>query len=120
MVLFHGEGSVGVPLCGWRHGSFLFDLLQIAEGRLLANDDKQGVMLGSVLAENLNMHSGDAMEIEGDFVTTTPFESKLFPGTKMQTIEVGVNAFPDQAPGLTLPITPDWVEITAAEAAGTK
>ena len=50
----------------------------------------------------------------------TPFESKLFPGTKMQTIEVGVNAFPDQAPGLTLPITPDWVEITAAEAAGTK
>ena len=35
----------------------------------------------------------------------------------MQTIEVGVNAFPDQAPGLTLPITPDWVEITAAEAA---
>ena len=50
----------------------------------------------------------------------TPFESKLFPDTKMQTIEVGKNAFPDQAPGLTLPITPDWVEITAAEAAGTK
>jgi ribose transport system substrate-binding protein len=61
-----------------------------------------------------------SIEIEGDFITTTPFESKLFPGTKMQTIEVGVNAFPDQAPGLTLPITPDWVEITAAEAAGTK
>jgi ribose transport system substrate-binding protein len=60
-----------------------------------------------------------SIEVEGDFVTTTPFESKLFPGTKMQTIEVGVNAFPDQAPGLTLPITPDWVEITAAEAAGT-
>ncbi len=34
--------------------------------------------------------------------------------------QVGVNAFPDQAPGLTLPITPDWVDITAAEAAGTK
>lgn len=59
-----------------------------------------------------------SVEIEGDFVTTTPFESKLFPGAKMQTIEVGVNAFPDQPPGLTLPISPDWVEITAAEAAG--
>lgn len=57
--------------------------------------------------------------VNGDFVTTTPFESKLYPGTKMQKIEVGTNAFPDQAPGLTLPITPDWVEITAAEAAGT-
>ena len=33
-------------------------------------------------------------------------------------IELGENAFPDQPPGLTLPITPDWVEITAAEAAG--
>ena len=38
----------------------------------------------------------------------------------MQKIEVGKNAFPDLAPGLTLPITPDWVEITAEEAAGTK
>ncbi len=38
----------------------------------------------------------------------------------MQTIEVGVNAFPDQPPGLTLPISPDWVDITAAEAAGEK
>ena len=42
------------------------------------------------------------------------------PGTKMQTIEIGENAFPDQPPGLTLPITPDWVEITAEEAAGSK
>ena len=36
----------------------------------------------------------------------------------MIKIEVGDNAFPDRAPGLTLPITPDWVEITAAEASG--
>jgi ribose transport system substrate-binding protein len=59
------------------------------------------------------------ISVKGDFVTTDPFESKLYPGTKMIKIEVGKNAFPDQAPGLTLPITPDWVEITAAEAAGT-
>lgn len=58
--------------------------------------------------------------VNGDFVTTTPFDSKLYPGTKMQIIKIGDNAFPDQAPGLTLPITPDWVDITAAEAAGTK
>jgi ribose transport system substrate-binding protein len=59
-----------------------------------------------------------SIQVESDFVTTTPFDSKLFPGTKMQVIELGVNAFPDQPPGLTLPISPDWVEITAAEAAG--
>jgi ribose transport system substrate-binding protein len=59
-----------------------------------------------------------SIQVEGDFITTTPFESKLYPGTKMQVIEIGKNAFPDQPPGLTLPITPDWVEITAAEAGG--
>ena len=37
----------------------------------------------------------------------------------MQKIEIGKNAFPDLAPGVSLPITPDWVEITPAEAAGT-
>ena len=56
--------------------------------------------------------------VNGDFVTTTPFTSKLYPDANMLQIEVGVNAFPESAPGLTLPITPDWVEITAAEASG--
>ena len=40
------------------------------------------------------------------------------PNAKMQKIEIGENVFPDLPPGLTLPITPDWVEITPAEAAG--
>jgi putative ABC transport system permease protein len=66
MVLFRGEGVVGVPLCGWRHGSFPFDLLEVAEGRMLAADDVRGVMLGSVLAENQARHAGDEMEIEGE------------------------------------------------------
>jgi ribose transport system substrate-binding protein len=61
-----------------------------------------------------------SISVKGDFVTTDPFESQLYPGTKMIKIAIGQNAFPDQAPGLTLPITPDWVEISAAEAAGTK
>jgi putative ABC transport system permease protein len=65
MVLLRGEGIVGVPLCGWRRSSFLFDLLEIAEGRLLADTDVWGVMLGNVLAENLARHAGDEMEIEG-------------------------------------------------------
>ena len=57
--------------------------------------------------------------VNGDFVTTTPFKSKLYPDANMLEIKVGVNAFPDAAPGLTLPITPDWVNISAKEASGT-
>ncbi len=57
--------------------------------------------------------------IKSDFVTTNPFESKLYPEATMLKIVVGENAFPDQPPGLTLPITPEWVNISAQEAAGT-
>jgi ribose transport system substrate-binding protein len=56
--------------------------------------------------------------VRANFVTSDPFDSKLFPNAKMEKIEVGKNVFPDLAPGLTLPVQPDWVEITAQEAAG--
>jgi len=56
--------------------------------------------------------------VEGDFLSTDPIKSELYPDAVMQKIEIGTNAWPDRPPGLTLPITPDWVEITAEEAAG--
>ena len=52
------------------------------------------------------------------FVTTKPFTSARYPDAQMLPIELGANAFPDAPPGLTLPVSPDWVEITAAEASG--
>ena len=56
--------------------------------------------------------------VNGDFLTTDPIKSELYPDAVMQKLEMGKNAFTDQPPGLTLPITPDWVDITAKEAAG--
>ena len=56
--------------------------------------------------------------VNGDFLATDPFKSELYPDAVIQKIEIGKNAFPDGPPGLTLPITPTWVEITAKEAAG--
>jgi ribose transport system substrate-binding protein len=56
--------------------------------------------------------------VKGDFLSTDPFKSELYPDAVVQKIEIGKNAFPDLAPGLTLPISPDWVDITAKEAAG--
>jgi ribose transport system substrate-binding protein len=58
--------------------------------------------------------------LHGPFLSTDPMPSTLFPDIKMDKIAVGQNAFPDLAPGLALPITPDWVTITPQEAAGTK
>jgi ribose transport system substrate-binding protein len=60
--------------------------------------------------------------IAGDFLATNGgdggWKSKLYPDAVIQKIEIGKNAFPDRSPGLTLPISPSWVEITAEEAAG--
>lgn len=58
--------------------------------------------------------------VNGDFLATNGGEwtSTLYPDAVIQKIEIGKNAWLDRPPGLTLPITPDWVEITAKEAAG--
>ena len=52
------------------------------------------------------------------FLPTDPQPSKRFPDAKMDKIEVGKTAFPDLAPGLVLPVSPDWLQISPAEAAG--
>ncbi len=56
--------------------------------------------------------------INADFLSTDPIKSELYPDAVIQKLEIGKNAFPDLSPGLTLPISPSWVEITAQEAAG--
>ena len=56
--------------------------------------------------------------VYGDFVTTDPIKSALYPDAVMDKIEIGKNAFPDGPPGLTLPLTPSWVDITAKDASG--
>jgi ribose transport system substrate-binding protein len=56
--------------------------------------------------------------VNGPFLTTDPTPSPLFPGAVMEKIEVNKNAFLNLPPGLALPFTPDWVGITAKEAAG--
>jgi ribose transport system substrate-binding protein len=80
----------------------------------------EAIKLAVEILDTGNRPAERSVQVEGDFVTTHPFDSKLYPGTKMQTIVIGENAFPDQPPGLTLPITPDWVEITAEEASGSQ
>ncbi|MBV9221508.1 MAG: substrate-binding domain-containing protein [Methylobacteriaceae bacterium] len=51
-------------------------------------------------------------------LTTDPVEAKYAANSTVQKIDLGRNAFPDLAPGLSLPISPDWVEITPKEASG--
>lgn len=54
----------------------------------------------------------------GPFLSTNPAPLTLFSDVAMEKIEVNKNAFPNLPPGLALPFSPNWVEITAQEAAG--
>jgi ribose transport system substrate-binding protein len=58
--------------------------------------------------------------LDNPLLTNAPADGKYLPGTKFEKLELGKSAFPDLAPGISLPISPAWVEITAAEAAGSK
>lgn len=56
--------------------------------------------------------------VSAPFLTTDAAVSKVFPGIAVEKIEIGKNAFPNLAPGLSLPFSPDWVEIKPQELGG--
>ena len=58
---------------------------------------------------------------EADYprLTTKQVEGDFSPGVEIQDLEVGTNVFPDLPPGLVLPVSPSWLEVTPEEAAGT-
>jgi ribose transport system substrate-binding protein len=59
-----------------------------------------------------------SIQFESPRLTTDLLHADYSPGARLEKLEIGKNAFPDQPPGLTLPISPDWVQITPKEAAG--
>ncbi len=69
VVSFPEANLIGVPIQGWAADSFLFDDLKMIEGRRLLANDRRVVMLGIILARNLDKRPGDTIEIEME-----PFE----------------------------------------------
>lgn len=66
IVSFEKSSFIGVPIQGWPVDSFMFDDLKILTGRRLQAGDSKVVMLGGVLATNLDKRVGDTIEIEGE------------------------------------------------------
>lgn len=56
--------DISMLLQGWIPGSFLFDDLEMTEGRTLTADDQNAVILGATLAENIGKGEGDRMIIQ--------------------------------------------------------
>jgi putative ABC transport system permease protein len=69
MLSFPKEGLDGVYLFGLTPDSVLMDESKMKQGRRLTDRDRRKVMMGALLARNLNKKLGDTVEIEGE-----PFE----------------------------------------------
>ncbi len=59
-----------------------------------------------------------SIQLESPRLTTDLLPGDYTPGVKFEKIVIGKNAFPDEPPGLALPVSPDWVQITPQEVAG--
>ncbi|MDB5384439.1 MAG: hypothetical protein JWM11_85 [Planctomycetaceae bacterium] len=63
MVAFEEHGLFMVIVNGWEPDCPVLDRVKILEGRRLQADDRRHVMLGRVLAAQLNKHPGDKIEL---------------------------------------------------------
>ncbi len=70
VVSFPDLNLYGVPILGWKPGTFLLDNLKFVSGRPLTAQDGRVVMLGSVLAKNMGKQVGDKVDVFED----EPFE----------------------------------------------
>ena len=78
----------------------------------------EAIKLAVEILDRGNRPKDRAIFVKNDFFSTDPLPSKLYPDVTIQKIELGKNAFPDLSPGLFLPASPDWVQITPEEAVG--
>jgi ribose transport system substrate-binding protein len=58
------------------------------------------------------------VELESPRLTTDLLPGDYTKGVTFEKIVIGKNAFPEQPPGLTLPVNPDWLDITPQDVAG--
>lgn len=70
VVSFEDRDLYGVLVHGWEVDCFMMDDFNLVEGRLLQPGDERAVILGKVLAEKLQLHTGDVLEI----VEEEPYE----------------------------------------------
>ena len=62
--------EINALVYGWKADSYEFDSLTLKSGRRF-HDGQPEVMLGDLLAENLNKKAGDTLEIQGSAFTVT-------------------------------------------------
>ncbi len=113
-----GESTISVMIHGWNIGGPQFDDLTILSGRHFRPEDRQKILLGKNLADNLKKQVGDWVELQqhqyevvGIYQSYTHFETSgaIMPLPELQTLMMrkgSVTGF-----SVTLDSTPDKADL---------
>jgi ribose transport system substrate-binding protein len=80
----------------------------------------EAIRLAVRLLDAGNRRRAQNMYLYTPYLTTHPTRIRGYGYSRQLKIRIGRTAFPNLPPGLTLPISPRWVKITPAEAAGSR
>jgi putative ABC transport system permease protein len=111
VVSFEDAGLYGVLVQGWQPETPIFDHIRVTDGRGLTREDKRSVLLGAILARNLEKRVGESIELlEGErfevvgvYESTNVFENGalIIPLRELQRIM----ARPGQVTGFSIVLT---------------
>jgi ribose transport system substrate-binding protein len=116
-------GHAPVPVTGFSYNSSAVDCAKSAGAKCILGANP-AYLSSEALRLAVNVLDGKEAKkpreilLYTPYLTTNPVAISGYGYAKMQKIVLNKTAFPSLAPGLTLPVSPSWVNITPQEAAG--
>jgi ribose transport system substrate-binding protein len=116
-------GHKPVPVTGFSYNSSAVDCAKTAGAKCILGANpaylsSEAIRLAVNVLDGKQAKKPSNVYLYTPYLTTNPANISGYGFSKMQKIVIGKTAFPNLAPGLTLPVTPTWVNITPSEAAG--
>ena len=116
-------GHAAVPITAFSYNTAAVTCLKTAGAKCILGANpaflsSEAIRLAVDVLDGKKAKKPSQVFIYTPYLTTNPVKITGYGFAKMQKLVVGKTAFPGLPPGLTLPISPTWVQITPKEAAG--
>jgi ribose transport system substrate-binding protein len=116
-------GHAPVPVTGFSYNSSAIDCAKTKGAKCILGANpaylsSEAIRLAVNVLDGKQKNKPAHVLLYTPYLTTTPTKIVGYGYSKQSKIVLGKTAFPSLAPGLTLPVTPSWVNITPQEAAG--
>jgi ribose transport system substrate-binding protein len=119
----HQAGHAAVPVTGFSYNSSAIDCAKTKRAKCILGANpaylsSEAIRLAVKVLDGNQKKKPSLVLLYTPYLTTNPTKITGYGYSKQVKIVLGKTAFPALAPGLTLPVSPNWVHITPKEAAG--